>query len=443
MKRRILLSTIAVVVVVVLMLGLPLLLASWRLVEDFTRADLKLRLDQMAAEVRNQQGQEGLVPGRLNTEPLRLVVPPGGRLEVIYPSPLDSASRASVGAPYVENAIIESLSLGVSGSLRLEVPPGEMRASQWRSAAIVTALVLASVFAGTVVAIVTARRLSDPLRDVAARAARLGAGDFRPDPRRYGIAELDRVSDVLDAASVEISERLQRERSLVGDVSHQLRSRLTAVRLRLDELSVHSDPDVVEESTAALSQVDRLTQAVNDLVRASRDQNRSDVSAIEVMHELRLAIKDWEKQFAEAGRHIKLYGHEGTLAHATATRLREAVAVLVDNALAHGDGTCTLSVRHVSSGERRPMVCVEVSDEGSGVPDDIASRIFERGFSGRGSSGVGLALARALVEADGGRMELQDRSPARFAIFVPARDPHLPLGAGGASILPVMPPEPR
>ncbi|MDJ0114045.1 sensor histidine kinase, partial [Rhodococcus erythropolis] len=96
-------------------------------------------------------------------------------------------------------------------------------------------LVLLSITAGTVVAVVTARRLADPLQDVADRAARLAEGDFRPDPRRHDIPELDRVSDVLDAATVEISVRLQRERALVADVSHQLRSRLTAVRLRLDE----------------------------------------------------------------------------------------------------------------------------------------------------------------------------------------------------------------
>lgn len=63
-------------------------------------------------------------------------------------------------------------------------------------------------------------------------------------------------------------------------------------------------------------------------------------------------------------------------------------------------------------------MCVEVSDEGEGVSDDLVPHIFERGFSGRGSTGVGLALARALAEADGGRLELQRRRPALFAMFL-------------------------
>ncbi|MCP6014490.1 hypothetical protein NL362_28460, partial [Klebsiella pneumoniae] len=79
----------------------------------------------------------------------------------------------------------ESLSMGTSGSLRLEVPSGDMRVLQRQAVATVALVVLASMAAGTAVAIVTARRLADPLSDVAARAARLAEGDFRPDPRRH------------------------------------------------------------------------------------------------------------------------------------------------------------------------------------------------------------------------------------------------------------------
>lgn len=419
MNRRILLSTVAVVVVVATLLGVPLMLSAWRIVEELTREDMKGRLDQMASEVLRQQGQEGLIEGRLDTEPLRLVVPPGGRLEVIYPTPLDSASRASVGEPYVEQAIVESLSLGVSGSLRLEIPPDEMRAAQWQAVVVVSGLLILSIGAGSVVAQLTARRLSDPLSDVAARAARLGAGDFRPDPRRHGIPELDRVSEVLDSASVEIAERLQRERALVGDVSHQLRSRLTAIRLRLDELADYEDEYVVTEASEALEQVDRLSTAVDDLVRASRDQNLDDSAPIDVVDELKKLVSDWERPYRKQRRRVTLEGSPGVTARATPSRLREAVSVLIDNSLKHGAGACSIRVRNVkSSGDRRDMVVVEVADEGPGIPDTIAPRIFERGFSGGGSSGVGLALARALVEADGGRMELQQRKPAVFALFV-------------------------
>jgi signal transduction histidine kinase len=65
---------------------------------------------------------------------------------------------------------------------------------------------------------------------------------------------------------------------------------------------------------------------------------------------------------------------------------------------------------------------VEVADEGTGISDELAPHVFDRGFSGAGSTGVGLALARALVEADGGRLELQQRKPALFAVFLSTAD---------------------
>jgi signal transduction histidine kinase len=206
---------------------------------------------------------------------------------------------------------------------------------------------------------------------------------------------------------------------LAADVSHQLRSRLTAVRLRLDELSAHPDPAVVDEAEAAMAQVDRLTAAIDDLVRASRANGSSDRAPIPVREELASVLREWERPFAEAGRRLVLDGDERLRAPVTGSRLREAVAVLVDNALVHGGGACTVTVRDTGLGDGEANICVEVADEGHGVSDELAPHIFDRGFSGAGSTGVGLALARALVEADGGRLELRRRKPALFAIFLP------------------------
>ncbi len=103
------------------------------------------------------------------------------------------------------------------------------------------------------------------------------------------------------------------------------------------------------------------------------------------------------------------------MARATSARLREALGVLVDNALRHGAGTITLSGRHSD----KDTIVVEVSDNGDGVPSELAPHVFDRGVSGAASTGVGLALARALVEADGGRLELARTRPAVFAVFLP------------------------
>lgn len=434
MRRRILQSILGVVILTALLFGAPLIYTAWLWVEDLTRSDLQRRLDQMATEIITQEGADGVVEGALDTNSLRLLTPSGGRLVVIYPSTEESASRVDIGEATVPSALVESLAMGTSGSLRLEVPSEEMRTQQRQAVGAVALLVLVSIAAGTVVAVVTAKRLADPLRDVANRAARLAEGDWRPDPQRHGIPELDRVSDVLDSATVEIAGRLQREHALVADVSHQLRSRLTAVRLRLDELSVHPDPAVVIEADEAMAQVDRLTVAIDELVRSSRSGGSD--TQVSVIRELGVVIADWKRPFEDAGRQLLLRGDADVMASTNGSRLREAVAVLVDNALMHGAGTCAVSVRLIAgqtlraatseNALRESMVCVEVSDEGAGVSDDLAPHIFDRGFSGAGSTGVGLALARALIEADGGRLELQRRRPALFAIFVPAAREHVP-----------------
>lgn len=293
MRSRILFAVLAGSLLVALLLGVPLAYTAWLFVEDTARRDLQGRLERMSAEVIAQEGADGLVVGGLDTSSLRLVVPDGGRLLVVYPTPEDAAARLDIGAATVPDPLVESLSMGTSGSLRLEAPSEDMRLLQRQVLVGVTLLVLLSVAVGAVVAVVTARRLADPLRDVAARARRLGEGDFRPDPRRHGIPELDRVSDVLDAATVEIAGRLQREHALVGDVSHQLRSRLTAVRLRLDELSTHTDPAVVEEAEEAMRQVDRLTTAIDELVRASRNSGSELRTEVSVVGELTGVIADW------------------------------------------------------------------------------------------------------------------------------------------------------
>ncbi|QLY32063.1 sensor histidine kinase [Nocardia huaxiensis] len=422
MRRRILLSMVAALTLTTLVLGVPLAFTAWQWVEDISRNELRNRLDRIAVEVVAQERGDGLVHGDLDLRSVRPLVPSGGRLTIVYPTPQDNASRIDVGAEAVTDPLVESLAMGTSGSLRLETPAAPMHSMQRQALGAVVGLVLISLGAGIAVAVVTARRVADPLRDVAARAARLAMGDFRADPRRHGITELDRVSDVLDSATVEIAGRLQREHALVADVSHQLRSRLTAVRLRLDELSTHTDPEVVHEAEEAMAQVDRLTGAIDELVRASRDEGADDRDPVPVVAELRGVVAEWRHPFAEAGRKLVLLGDPTLKAPVTGSRLREAVAVLVDNALMHGGGTCTVSVRTVTGGRdiREPLVCVEVADEGDGVRDELAPHIFDRGFSAAGSTGVGLALARALIEADGGRLELQRRRPALFSVFLGA-----------------------
>jgi len=137
------------------------------------------------------------------------------------------------------------------------------------------------------------------------------------------------------------------------------------------------------------------------------------VEPVDVGAQLREIADEWRAVFAAGNRGLKLRVPSGLIARATPARLREVVGVLLDNAIKHGAGTVTLSARPGDG-----SVVVSVSDNGPGVPDDLAPHIFDRGVSGVGSTGVGLALARALAEADGGRLELASQRPATFSLFL-------------------------
>ena len=223
------------------------------------------------------------------------------------------------------------------------------------------------------------------------------------------------MSDVLDSSAVALSDLLQRERDLVGDVSHQLRSRLTALQLRLDELAAHPDPTARSEALAALEQAERLGEVLDELLEAARVARAAGAEPQDLREMLGAVAEEWRPALKSNGRSLKVRVPDGLLARVTPARIREAVGALLDNAIQHGSGTVTLSARTAEN-----SLLVEVTDAGAGVPEELVPHVFDRGVSVGSSTGIGLALARALVEADGGRLELSRARPPIFTIFLPA-----------------------
>lgn len=413
MQRRVLVSILLVIAATVLTLGVPLSIVSWRVVADLMRSDLNSRLESIAASIANQSSSSAIDLGQLAA-----AVPSGGRLDITMAGRIDQ----SIGTTVSNQVYSEQLAMAGGGNLRLSVPDSYLRAEQWKAIALVALAVLLSVVVGTGVAVLTARRLTTPLTDVARRAARLGSGDFRTFRRRYDIPELDRVADVLDSSAQDISELIARERDLAGDISHQLRTRLTGLRLRLEELAEYPDPDVRAEVQEALEQTDRLVTVVDDLLANARSQRAAGASELELFDELAEIEADWGPRLTAAGRSLTVRCARDVVVHATPGRLREAIGVLLENSLRHGAGTVSLLVR--SAGRSAGgMVALEVSDEGPGIPEGLVAHVFDRGVSTASSTGIGLGLARAFVEADGGRLELRRAVPPTFAIFLTVSTP--------------------
>ncbi|GEL24987.1 two-component sensor histidine kinase [Pseudonocardia sulfidoxydans NBRC 16205] len=422
MRRRILQSTLLVVMITALVLGGPLAFTTWRLVEDITRAELTSALERIVARVDDDQMLD-----QADQAAVSLAVPAGGQLTIRIPG----RPVGTVGAAIDGETVSETLPFGSGASLTLAEPLSTMRTQQIQVTVIVLLLVLLSVGVGAFVATVTARRLANPLSDVADRAARLGAGDFRSAPHRHGIPELDRVSDVLDASATALAELVQRERSLVGDVSHQLRSRLTALQLRLDELSTHPDPSARREALAALEQTEKLTAVLDELLEAARLARAAGAEPVDLRAGLGDVAEEWRPTLRAANRQLKFRVPDGLMARVTPARLREAVGALVENAMRHGSGSVTISAR-----ARDDLLIIDVSDSGQGIPEELVPHVFDRGVSVNSSTGIGLALARALVEADGGRLELSRARPPMFTIFLPVARAEDVVGKARPSAIP-------
>ena len=205
----------------------------------------------------------------------------------------------------------------------------------------------------------------------------------------------------------------EQSRARVVDVSHQLRTPLTALSIRLEEISQGQDlAGVHEEAGAALEQVERLTGVVDAMLGESGSSGRA-AQPTTLSTVLRQQVGEWTPSFAAAGRVLTAEGLSGLEVQAPSGAVSQILATLVENSLVHGAGPTRLAVRQAEG-----AVVVEVSDQGDGVPSTLAPHIFERSISGGGSSGVGLAVARAMAESVGGRLELTTRSPATFSLFL-------------------------
>jgi signal transduction histidine kinase len=274
-------------------------------------------------------------------------------------------------------------------------------------------------------ALAQARRLARPVRDLAKAADRVSSGDARPVGRRYGIAELDRIADGLDGAVQRVIDLISAEQDFAVDASHQLRTPLTALSMRLEEMvEAADDPEVVrEEGAAALAQTDRLAQVVSQLLGRARRSSSGAPALSNIVEILDQQVDEWEPAFRAEGRKIEVLGEGdgagagrgGELrAYVSVGGVSQVIATLLDNALVHGGGTVSIRTSHTPR-----SVVIEVKDEGKGVPADLVNRIFERSVSGAGGTGLGLALAKSVAASDGGQLVLVKPRPATFAVIYP------------------------
>ncbi|WP_030716502.1 ATP-binding protein [Streptomyces sp. NRRL F-2580] len=406
MRRRLINSTLAVVLVVIAVFGVSLVIVETRTITSSAQ-------DRIESEALRLVGiVEANVLEHKPIDPVALAeqLDAGHYARIAVPG----QRAVEVGAP-IPDSVIRGTARGEQGEVvTVEESRSTVTKEVGRTLVVVGAVALLAVVAAVLLAVRQANRLASPLTDLAETAERLGSGDPRPRHKRYGVPELDRVADVLDSSAERIGRMLTAERRLAADASHQLRTPLTALSMRLEEITVTDDLDTVrEEATIALTQVERLTDVVQRLLTNSRDPRTGSAVPFDLDEVVKQQVEEWRPAYRSAGRAIVRSGKQGVRAVGTPGAVSQVLATLVENALMHGGGTVALRTRVIGN-----QAVLEVTDEGPGVPPDLGNRIFERAISGRNSTGIGLAVARDLAEADGGRLELLQTQPPVFALFL-------------------------
>lgn len=281
-------------------------------------------------------------------------------------------------------------------------------------------LLLAALGAGLILAALAVadrlgRTVVGPSRRIADAAERLGSGalDTRVEPE--GPPELVAIATAFNTLAARIRDLLAAEREQVADLSHRLRTPLTALRLQAEQIPDQGDRQRM------LDKADRVRQAVDELISEARRRPEEGPARCDLAEVVRSRVAFWQVLADEQNRQMTVdLSDEPAMLAASAREAAAAIDVLIGNVFSHtAPGTAfEISVR--SSGQG---VELTVADHGDGFPSDIDPS--RRGESGAGSSGLGLDIVRTLAERAGGTM-MPENGPdggAVVTVTTPALSP--------------------
>jgi signal transduction histidine kinase len=420
-RRRIVVLSVLAAVLATSLFGIPLAVGVARFYLDAQRTQLERVADTAAITIAADAGQ-GSRPAAL-TPPdsdvdLAVYGVDGRRLSGDGPATADlPVTRALDGAPVIQNVagqLVVAVPVTVGNRVGAVVRAASDYAAVTRRIAWTWAAMLGlgalAVGATWLVARRQARRLAGPLEALSRTSQQLGAGDFSVRTQTTGIPEIDSAGTSLNSTAARLGDLVSRERAFAAAASHQLRTPLTGLRLGLETAVEAPGADLRAAATAAIAAADRLERTIEDLLSLAREPGREGVplDLQELAGEIDLT---WRPLLATQGRALRLdLQPDAPATGAAVAAVRQVLAVLLDNAARHGAGTVTLTVRDADG-----ALAFDVADDGPGMDDVVPPR------GGTGGHGIGLALARRLAEAEGGRLWLSRPAPPVFTLLLPLR----------------------
>ena len=301
----------------------------------------------------------------------------------------------------------------VLGVVRLSNPKSRIdEAVQERILGILVAG-LCTLLAAVGVAIPLALTIARPISRLTRRTESLAEGDFsvRADDTT-GPPEVRELSRSFNAMAGRIGLMIENQRQFAGSVSHQLRTPLTALRLRLEQAqdAINDDNSPLADALeASRSEADRLQEMVEQLLALSRlEGGNSTTVTVDAADIVRNRISMWEPLAGEKDVSLQAIGLDAASCAVLEGALEQIVDNFIDNALTAAPENSSITVNvHKTAGH----VVIDVIDEGPGLSDDQRSRAFERFWRGptkenSPGTGLGLAIVRQLAVASGGTAEL-------------------------------------
>ncbi|MCW3014464.1 MAG: histidine kinase [Solirubrobacterales bacterium] len=406
-RRRLVTSTALIALVAVLVLGVPLALVEAARVRTDQTARLEREADAVAAVI-----DDRLEAGKpIRAALLRRHVVRGHQVTVTL------VNGSTIAAGSTDGGAMRRVHAGSSrnSTVTAAAPLSEENHRVHRAWALLILLAGGGVAFAVVLASIQARRLSAPLERVALTSARLGDGDFSVRAPRSGVPEIDAIAQALDRSAERIARLVAREREFSSNVSHQLRTPLTALRLRMEELAQVDEPAARErEAAAALREADRLEATIVNLLAHAREDRVGRAAQGDVVAIARDHVARWAPIFGQDLRVLTLTCAGHAYALVSPGTVGQILDVLLENAGRHGSGAVTVDVKQEDG-----HALISVKDDGAGIAREDYQRVFERGASGGGGTGIGLHLARALAEADGASLRVATTCASRLELRLP------------------------
>ena len=309
----------------------------------------------------------------------------------------------------------------VHGALRLTIDTHEVteRVQTFWIGLIVVGVIILVVMAG--IGALIARSVTRPVRRLQAEAERFASGDLTPSvSNEPSPPELAALEASMQEMARRLDDLIERQRAFVADASHQLRTPLTALRLRLENLETDvTEPTSAAQLDAAIDETTRLATLVEDLLQLARTERRVEIASVDLAAIVRDRVDTWTAT-AELDD-VRLDAQvpsESVCVNALVGGLEQVVDNLLDNAIraAPAGSAVTVAVMPGASGAR-----LVIADRGAGMDDEdkaAALTRFWRADTSTPGTGLGLAICDAIVGAGGGHLRLDDNTPSGLRVTV-------------------------